>query len=91
MWQESRPTGNPGGPGDDPALPEYDAITAAPDLHRRVLDLVRDRYDMPEELLQALDEEVRHCAHLVMQQMPEEQLSALRKATIRQLREDGEE
>ena len=83
--------GEPWSPGDDPALPEYDAITAAPDLPRRVLELVRDRYDMPDALLQALDEEVRECAHLVMQEMPEEELEELRAATLARLKQQAEE
>ena len=78
-------------PGNDPALPEYDALAAVPNLHRRVLDIVRDRYDMPDDLLQQLDEEVRHCADMVMGEMTEEELAELQAATLARLKQDAEE
>ena len=90
VW-EQQVGGEPWRPGDDPALPEYDAMSAAPDLHPRVLDVVRDRYDMPDDLLRQLDEEVRHCADLVLQGMPEKELEALRAATLARLKQQAEE
>ena len=78
-------------PGDGPILKEYDALKAAPGLNEAVLEFVRERYDMPEFLLNMLDQETQECADMIVEELPEETLTALRQATEARVREETEE
>ena len=77
--------------GNDPVMPEHDVLMAAPELNRETLDFIRNRYDMPDTLMRALDDEVRECAEIIMRELPEERLEALRTATLERLKKQAEE
>ena len=89
-WEQIMPDANCD-PGDGPILKEYDALKAAPGLNDAVLEFVRERYDMPEFLLNMLDQETQECADMIVEELPEETLTALRQATEARVREETEE
>ena len=89
-WEEIMPDAN-WDPGDGPILKEYDALKAAPGLNNAILEFVRERYDMPEFLLNMLDQETQECADMIVEELPEETLTALQKATEARVREETEE
>ena len=79
-------------PGNEPILKEYDALKAAPGLNDAVLEFMRERYNMPESLLNMLDEEAQECARMIVGELPEETLTALQQAIEARVREEtGEE
>ena len=61
-WEQIIPNVN-WDPGNEPVLEEYDILTAAPGLNDAILEFMRERYDMPDfllNILQEVEEEVRH-------------------------------
>ena len=93
-WEQVMPNVNwdPGwDPGNEPVLEEYDILTAAPGLNDAILEFMRERYDMPDFLLNILEREVEECAGMIVKKMPEETITALRQATETRMREENRE
>ena len=78
-------------PGNESVLEEYDFLTAAPGLNDAILEFMRERYDMPDLLLNILDREVEECTGMIVKELPEETLTALRQATESRMREENGE
>ena len=89
-WEEIMPDDD-WDPRDEPIIEEYDALKAAPGLNDAVLEFVRERYDMPEFLLNMLDQETQECAEMIVGELPEETHTALRQAIEAKVRKETEE
>ena len=89
-WDEIMPDDD-WDPRDEPILEEYDALKAAPGLNDAVLEFMRERYDMPEFLLNMLDQETQECAGMIAAELPEETHTALRQAIEAKVRKETEE
>ena len=72
-----------------PILNDWQRHEAAPGLQEAIREFIRDRYDMPEYLLQTLDREQTECARQVLKEMPAEQLEKL-YAAMRERSTDGD-
>ena len=89
-WKQIMPDVN-SEPWNERIMEEYDALTAAPGLNDTILEFMQERYHMSDFLLNMLDQESQECADMIMEELPEETLTALRQAIETRVREETEE
>ena len=86
MERKARRQKNPEGKTDvaqgKELLSEREAVTAVPGLNQIITRYIQDEYNLPEELLQELDQEVSHSANMVIGRMTPEETAKLEEAIV---------
>ena len=89
---EEAPEGQRQEHNDQPPVGPAEALLNAPGLHREIVEYIQNHYDLPQRLLEDLDQETQFCAQEVLKRLPPQELQQLRQATRQRIaEEDGED